>query len=607
MNNRIFEYYRDELRYLYEEGARFAEVHTDIASLLDFKKTKEEDPFVRRLVEAFAFLTARIQLKIDSDFPQIAEALLSQVLPLATQPFPALAVVQFEPGDQMKPGGELLLRNETRLQLENYSETYFRTGYDLHCLALKINSCNLTRDFEANNRPIAIRSASVLEIQVEGMEGLNLETALGESQDSLRFYCSDETSQYETAELILNSKNLLGIGIQLDHSNYWEFPATDLRILGFQDDELVLPVPSGLPKEYQILMELFAYPVKHLFFEIPLPSQLGQIEANSFQIFFYLKTSNERLESLIGQNSFKLNCCPAVNLHQLQTVATKISPYCVDTVVEPNLVDSDFEIFELGDVTAIDEDGRKFDVLPFYGVEHTFDTDNCPHYMIRREPKKNHEGTDVLFSLVDLAFQPATDNKMTEILTQPLCCNRKFGELSQVSQRSSDFKVISSGIVDSATRVSEWQRMLIVDDDPKQLWQLVTLLNLNFLLLKAGSQTETLRRLLKLLDRSSTQFTTTWTTAWIDSIVDVSCRRKTDRIQRQPWAAVADGTCVNVKLDESRSSQKPGSWFLFAAGLNYFFSLHTGINSFTELKLTASEDNSTLAEFEKRCGTRKLI
>ena len=603
MKNRIFEYYRDELRYLYEEGAQFAEVHTDIASLLDFKKTKDEDPFVRRLVEAFAFLTARIQLKIDSDFPQVAEALLSQVLPLATQPFPALAVVYFEPGDQMKPGGELLLRDETRLQLENYSETYFRTAYNMHCLALKIQSCSLTRDFEVNNKPMAKRSASVLEIQIDGMEGLNLETALGDSIGNIRFYCSDEVSQYETAELILNSKNLLGIGVQLDQSNYWEFPASDLRILGFENDELVLPASSGLPKEYQILMELFAYPVKHLFFEVPLPSELAQVEASSFQIFFYLKTSNERLESLIGNNSFKLNCCPAVNLHQLQTVATKISPYCVDAVIEPNLVDSDFEIFELGNVTAIDEDGKKYDVLPFYDVEHSFDSSNSTHYMTRREPKKNNEGTDVLFSLVDLAFQPDSENKMTEILTQPLCCNRRFRELSQVSQRSSDFKVISSGIVDSAKRVSEWQRMLTVDDDPRQLWQLVTLLNLNFLLLKAGSQTETLRRLLQLLDRSSTQFTK----AWIGSVSNVSCDRKTDRIQRQPWAAVADGTLVDIKLDETRSSQKPGSWFLFATGLDYFFSLHTSVNSFTEFKLTASEDNRTLAEFEKRCGTRKLI
>ena len=95
MSNRLFEYYREELRYLYEQGRAFSKVHGDEASLLDFERDAREDPFVRRLVEAFAFLTARVQMKHDDDFPQISSAMLEKLLPLATRPFPAFSVVQF--------------------------------------------------------------------------------------------------------------------------------------------------------------------------------------------------------------------------------------------------------------------------------------------------------------------------------------------------------------------------------------------------------------------------------------------------------------------------------------------------------------------------------
>jgi hypothetical protein len=36
-----------------------------------------EDPHVERLIESFSFLTARIHKKLDDEFPQITEAMLS--------------------------------------------------------------------------------------------------------------------------------------------------------------------------------------------------------------------------------------------------------------------------------------------------------------------------------------------------------------------------------------------------------------------------------------------------------------------------------------------------------------------------------------------------
>ncbi len=95
MSKRVYDYYREELDYLRIHGQQFSKAHPEIASLLDFGATPDEDPFVRRLVEACAFLTSRIRLKLDDDFPRISEAMLEQLLPIVLRPTPAFSVAQF--------------------------------------------------------------------------------------------------------------------------------------------------------------------------------------------------------------------------------------------------------------------------------------------------------------------------------------------------------------------------------------------------------------------------------------------------------------------------------------------------------------------------------
>ena len=56
---------------------------------------KCEDPHVERMLEAFAFLAARVHLKIDDEFPEITEALLSILYPHYLRPIPSMTVAEF--------------------------------------------------------------------------------------------------------------------------------------------------------------------------------------------------------------------------------------------------------------------------------------------------------------------------------------------------------------------------------------------------------------------------------------------------------------------------------------------------------------------------------
>ncbi len=102
MRDDLLLYYERELNFLRQMGAEFAEKYPKVASRLVIEPDKCEDPHVERLLEAFAFLAARVHLKIDDEFPEITEALLSILYPHYIRPIPSMSMVQFamdsEPG-----------------------------------------------------------------------------------------------------------------------------------------------------------------------------------------------------------------------------------------------------------------------------------------------------------------------------------------------------------------------------------------------------------------------------------------------------------------------------------------------------------------------------
>ena len=97
MDARLLEYYNRELRYLRELGGEFARDFPKIAGRLGLDAFECADPYVERLLEGFAFLAARVHLKIDGEFPRFTEQLLGLVCPHYLGPTPSMAVVQFTP------------------------------------------------------------------------------------------------------------------------------------------------------------------------------------------------------------------------------------------------------------------------------------------------------------------------------------------------------------------------------------------------------------------------------------------------------------------------------------------------------------------------------
>ena len=59
------------------------------------------DPYVERLLEGFAFLTARVQLKLEAEHPRLIAHLLESIYPNFLAPMPSMMVARFgvDPAD----------------------------------------------------------------------------------------------------------------------------------------------------------------------------------------------------------------------------------------------------------------------------------------------------------------------------------------------------------------------------------------------------------------------------------------------------------------------------------------------------------------------------
>src|SRR6058998_3876894 len=97
MDPRLLQYYNRELQHLREVGGEFAKQFPKIAGRLGLEGFECADPYVERMLEGLAFLAARIQLKIDAEFPRFTQHLLETVYPGYIAPLPSMALVQFEP------------------------------------------------------------------------------------------------------------------------------------------------------------------------------------------------------------------------------------------------------------------------------------------------------------------------------------------------------------------------------------------------------------------------------------------------------------------------------------------------------------------------------
>jgi type VI secretion system protein ImpG len=623
MDPRLLRYYNQELQHLREMGAEFALQFPKIAGRLGIDGIEVNDPYVERLLEGFAFLTARVQLKLDAEFPRFTQRLLEIVHPHFLAPTPAMLIAQLQPdlGDSNLARGVVVPRGSPmRGSQQGKDETpcQFRTAHDVTLWPLEITGVeyfSYAADLPLSTLAVGRKVKGGLRLKLRTTAGVNF-SQLPLDDLRLHFSGSDDIA-YKLHERVLGST----VGALVMPGNkggqHVYLPATTVQPVGFEDEHALLPLSLRGFSGYRLLQEYFAFPQRFLFFDLKgVGDALRQHGGTEAEIVLLFDRADASLESVVDASNLALNCTPAINLFERRCDRIHVTPTQNDYHV---LVDRtrpmDFEIYDLQEVNGygvgVDSE-RRF--LPFYAAFHTEDSQHNAYYSIQREPRlmsttqkrngarSSYVGTELYISLVDPREAPYPGD-LRQLGLSAVCTNRDLPLLMPVGMGQSDLTLDDSAPVKSIRVIKGPSKPLSALRDGGIAWKFVNQLSLNYLSLldtDAHQGAAALRELLALYADNGDG----GMAKQIEGLRSVSTQAIVRRLPMPGPITFGRGLAINLEVDELAFQGL--SAFLFGSVLENFFARHVSINAFTETTLR-SQSRGDIKRWVPRIGTRATI
>jgi type VI secretion system protein ImpG len=620
---RLLDYYNRELSYVREQGAEFAEQFPKVAARLGMRGIEVADPYVERLLEGFAFMSARIQLKMDAEFPKFSQRLLDLVYPDYLAPTPSMGIAKFEPSrsEGGSPDGFTLPRHSrlrARLPAHEQTACEFRTAHEVVMWPLRLAEARLTA--APPDLPIAgyrwgapVRGALRLTF-----ETTNQVEVASLKLDSLPIFISGTPDTASRLQELLHTQ-CVGVLIHaggLPIRNLVPYPPEVVQPEGFSSNQAMLPHESRAFDGHRLLHEYFSFPERFRFFSVnDLNRALRQISGNKFEIVLLLKQANSALEQLIDAANFALYCAPVVNLFQrtsdrIPVTSTRFEYHAVIERTRP----LDFEIHSIHKVVGHhNESDRELTFHPFYASADVDRRGAGAYFSVRREPRVLSEqsrrqgprtgyiGSECFLSLVDSKEAPFS-SELRQITVEALCTNRDLSLLTPIGNSSTDLTLMSSAPIESIQFIVSPTRPSPALAEREITWRLISHLGLNYLTmtdLNAEHGASALRELLGLYARLGAP----GAEAQIASVQKMAVRAVDRRVPNRGPIVFGRGVSLDLEVDEIPFAGV--SPWLLGAVLEQFFTRHVGINAFTELSLRSIQ-RGHIGSWKPRIGRRPM-
>ena len=622
MDPRLLDYFNRELGYLRELGAEFAEEYPKVAARLGMKGIEVADPYVERLLEGVAFLGARVQLKMDAEFPRFSQRLLEVVYPSYGSPTPAAAIVRLEPklteaslADGYKlPRGALL-----RAQIPKGEQTAceFQTAHEVMLWPLEIVEATLTgapSDLPINRfaMPRAVRGAIRIRLRTTGSLPLG-RLAL----DRLTFFLSgtDDVASRLYELLLARACGVFVCGPERP-AKWCVFRSADSVVPeGFEEAQALFPYETRSFQGYRLLHEYFAFPQRYQFVSITgLASALKSAPGDTLDVVVLLDRGAPDLERVVDAKQFALFCTPAVNLVRRRSDRLAVAPDQFEHhVVMDRARPRDFEIYAVTQALGHAAGETEPQVFrPLYGSLANDPGAYGRYYSVRREPRllsdharrqgprTGYIGSEVFLSLVDQAEAPYRGD-LRQLTVEALCTNRDLPLLMPLGGRT-DFTLTMSAPVESVRVLRGPSRPAPALADREITWRLISQLGLNYLTLTdldAEKGASSLRRLLELYAALAEGETA----RQVDGVQRLALRPVTRRVPRPGPLVFGRGIEITLTLDENAFAGAGG--FVLGLVLERFFARHVGLNTFTET-VVMSLQRGEIARWTPRPGERPV-
>jgi len=611
MADELLPYYEKELAFIRQMGSEFAAEHPKIAGRLGINAETIEDPHVSRLIEGFAYLNARIQHKLDDDFPELSDAILEVLFPHYQRPIPSMTIIQFVP-DEEKLEATFRLPEKTLLETEQFAgETCrFSAIYETQLHPFKLTEANLIgRPFTTPGSDNLKGSAGVLKLS---LKTFNEDITFVENKpDSIRFYLKGQPQHINPLyELLLNNCQAVVMTTSESDPTPVRLPANIIKSVGFDIDEGLLPYPDTSFMGYRLLTEYFTFPEKFMFIELKgFADKIPDDALDILNFYIYLGESDVELEHNISAETFQMGCSPAVNLFDHRADPIKLDHTSTEYQIIPDARrPSGYEVYSVDKVTASTSAGDKETYLPLYGINHeSHDLENHAYWFAQRRNAKmgsylRDDGSDVFLSLVDLYFNPNNPDDRT-LSMQTTCSNRDQPSKLPFSADQPKLQCIDSAPPCEKIRcVTQPSATVRPSMRNNARWRLISHLSLNHLSITGRDDaTNALKEILRLYDFKESSINR----AQIESIISVNTRAISAPLTIDGRATLCRGMEIEIELDDSQLTGS--SSYLFATVLEHFFALYCSINSFTRVLVKIKSKEGYLKKCPPRAGEKILL
>ncbi len=620
MDRRFLEHYEIELGHLRRMVDEFKRDYPKVAGRLALG-LDPPDPYVERLLEGFAFLAARIQLKLDAEFPRFVQSLLETVYPHYLAPLPAMAIVRFdpEPGDTaLAPGfpvprGTLLRgtlgRGET-------TQCVFTTAHNVRLLPITIAEARyFTRDISELALPASLQPKAALRLRLKSSGGLPFQQ-INLDQLVLHLPGLDEVPGLLYEQIFARKAALVVQSASRPVKTFGVLPASNIRRVGFTEEESLLPSGPRSFSGYRLLQEYFAFPKRFLFLELSGMGEAAKLcPTDEIDVVIPLTAADGSLEKRsVDAKCFSLFCTPAINLFPKDGIKVDLRKQRAEYHIVPeNVKTLDYEVYRLEKVVGVGANsGEKPEFLPFYyapdlgGQRAAFyTTHRVPRNLTDRERRfgavSDYFGTDLYISLVDGEAAPYRPD-LSELEIVALCSNRHLPINMGKNAGRTDF------ILDVSAPVNSVRCLATTEPKPSQAegekaWRIISHFSLNYrpLLASEGEEgAQALRELLRIYADPADGLLA----AQIQGLQAAHARPVVRRMNTPGPISFGRGLEVTVRFDETPFAGT--GVFLLGAVLEQFFARYVSLNSFTETVITTDQRGEVM-RWPAQMGKRQLL
>ncbi len=607
MSDTLLPYYNRELEALRQLAAEFAEANPKIAGRLRLSRDGVDDPHVARLLEGVAFLGARVQHRLDDEFPELTDALLSTLYPHYLAPIPSVAIARFGADPSMPGPAHFPAGLEIETEPVGRETCRFRTTSPLTLWPVAIDTVRLSPiPLPAPANAAARQAVSCLRIGLRCADPQANLASLG--LDRLRLFLRGES-----APLLLELVAAHTISVALAESPTDPapviLPPSTIEPAGFAPADALFPWSARAFSGFRLLTEYFAARDKFLFVDIArLDAKTLVAAGNRMDVFLYLDRALPELERSIGLDSLALGCTPIVNLFRQRCEPIPLDHTDIEMRIVPDARrPSAVEIWSVERVREARPGGGFRPWAPFHRLAadagDAGHTEPAGFYATARRPSGGRmRGTEVFLLPHIPDFDPRRDGEGV-LAVDAICCNRDLpASLPFGGGRPTMRLVEGAAQVTSVTCLTAPGPTLRLPLRERGFWRLVSHLSLGHLSVVGGEAAAgALREVLRLYDaRESAE-----SRSAIDALLAVTSTPGTARVPGARAGAFCRGLDVTLTFDDA--AWNTGGLYVLASVVERFLALHATVNSFVRTRVETRGRAGYAARFPPRAGHRVLL